>query len=265
MIAAMTLTYVDLETARASRETCLVVASAVPSPWSEAAKGCLRVARVPALVVRRNRDAAAAIDAWTGIDNVPALRHGGDPVRTSWSAIVAFVDRAARTAGTPRLLPDEPRARASVMGVLHEIAGEDGVGWNARLAMIDAGLTSSGARGFPMPVASFLAARYGYVPGQLEATRTRLAAQLDFLADTLRAAGGDYVGGGAPNAVDIYLATFLTPLVAAISEAECPAMSPLLRAAFATAHETFGELVPPALASHRERMFAAHLERPITL
>ena len=70
----MSLTFVDLDTAKTATDPVLVTSSLVPSPWSEAAKGLFRLARVPVLVVRRGLD-KTAIDAWTGVDNVPALRH----------------------------------------------------------------------------------------------------------------------------------------------------------------------------------------------
>lgn len=113
---------------------------------------------------RKPAPCTAAIDAWTGVDNAPAVRHGREPVRASWAAIVAFVDRMAREAGGSRLLPDAPTQRAEVMGALNEIAGEEGVGWNARLAMVEAGLSSDRQSGFPTPVAKFLGKRYGHRP-----------------------------------------------------------------------------------------------------
>lgn len=263
----MSLTFVDLETAQAATAPVLVTSSLVPSPWSEAAKGLFRLARVPVLVVRRGLD-KTAIDAWTGVDNVPALRVGVEPVRTSWAAITALVARLGVGRGGPPLVPDAPAARAAAYGTLHEIAGEDGIGWNARLAMIDAGRTSDGARGFPAPVSKFLGRRYGYATSAIAASRERMAAQLAFLDDQLaaqRRAGHAYFGGAAPSAIDVYLATFLTPIAAPISEADCPGLTPLLRQAFATAHEALGGLVPPALLAHRAHMFASHLAWPIEL
>jgi glutathione S-transferase len=257
MLAAMTLEYVDLETAKAARGTRIVVNAIVPSPWSEALKGCLAVAGVPALAVRRAVD-NAAIDAWTGVDNAPAVFHEREPIRTSWSAIVPLVDRIGGT----RILPAGLAERAGVIGTLDAIAGEGGIGWNARLAMIDAGITSGGTVGFPPQVAKYLARRYGYSPEAVAAARERITAQLAFVADQLR---GAYFGGATPNAVDIYSATFLTPVAAPITEAECPDMLPPLRAAFASAHAAFGALVPRALLDHRERMFESHLPRPIRL
>ncbi|MGE0395143.1 MAG: hypothetical protein AB7T06_00350 [Kofleriaceae bacterium] len=257
----MSLEYVDVETAKAARGTRMVTNALVPSPWSEAAKGCFRVAGVPVLVVSRGMD-TAAIDAWTGIDNVPAVIHDRQPVRSSWIAIVTLVDRLARAAGGPALLPLDPARRRAAIGVLHEIAGEDGIGWNGRLAMIDAAITTNGERGFPLPVAKFLAKRYGYSPEAVAIARERIAGQLAFLAGEL---SGDYFGGAAPDAIDVYAATFLTPLAGPITVEECPDMYPMFRNAFTAAFDAFGALVPPALLAHRERMFAQHLPRPIRL
>jgi hypothetical protein len=249
--------FVDVETAKAATGTRLVVSSLVPSPWSEAMKGLFLVAQLPAVVVKRGMD-TAAIDAWTGIDNVPALLHYREPVRSNWAAVVGFVDRLA----PGRVLPTELAARAEVMGTLDVIAGEGGVGWNARLAMIDAGITSEGRTGFPLPIAKYLAKRYGYSAETIAAAKAKIGEQLSFVASKL---AGEYFGGSAPNAIDVYSATFLTPIAAPISEAECPDLIPPLRAAFAAAHAAFGSLVPAPLLAHRERMFERHLPRPIRL
>src|SRR5262245_55158374 len=136
--------YVDVATARSAPGVRLVVSGLVPSPWSEAAKGLFRVGNIPVVAVRRMRE-ATDITAWTGVDNVPVVFHNAEPARTHWAAIAAL---AARLAGPDVLLPEEPGARAEAMGLLHEIAGEDGIGWNGRLAMIDATLKSGGKRGF---------------------------------------------------------------------------------------------------------------------
>ena len=258
MLLAMTFEYVDVETAKSASGTRLVINALVPSPWSEAMKGLFVVAQLPALAVRRALD-TKAIDAWTGTDNAPALFHGREPIRTNWAAIVAFVDRHAPDRG---ILPTSLAGRVDAMGTLEMIAGEGGLGWNARIAMIDASFASGGTAGFPEMTAKFLAKRYGYVRGVIDATRERIKAQLDYLAAKLT---GEYFGGKAPNAVDIYTATFLTPVAAPVTEAECPAMIAPLRKAFDSAHAAFGPLVSPALLAHRERMFERHLPRPIVL
>lgn len=258
MLRRMPIEFVDVETAKAARGTRLVVNALVPSPWSEAMKGLFALTELPAVAVRRAMD-TQAIDAWTGIDNVPALFHDREPIRASWAQIVAFVDRMAPDR---HVVPRDVAARADVMGILDVIAGEGGIGWNARLAMIDASFATNGASGFPPMVAKYLAKRYGYSADSIAAARSRIAEQLTFLASKLTA---DYFGGTVPNAVDVYSATFLTPVAAPIADADCPGIVPPLRAAFTSAHAAFGSLVPAPLLAHRTRMFDRHLAWPIVI
>jgi glutathione S-transferase len=258
-----TLEFVDVAAARSADGVRLVVSGLVPSPWSEAAKGLFRIAGIPVRAVRRLRD-ATEIQAWTGADNVPIVLYRSEPVRTHWAAITTL---AARLAPPDVVLPSDVASRADAMGLLHEIAGEDGLGWNARLAMIDATLTTGGKRGFPLPVGERLAERYGYTPEAARAARDRAGHQLALVATRLRAQraeGHDYLGGAHVSALDVYLATFLTPLSELPPEA-CPDLAPLLRQAFGCAHDSLGDLVPPDLAAHRQRMFERHLAWPIQL
>jgi glutathione S-transferase len=255
--------FVDVSTARSAPGVRIVVSGLVPSPWSEATKGLFRIANIPLRAVRRMRD-AAEVTAWTGVDNVPVVFHNNEPARTHWAAITSL---AARLAGPDVVIPDDPAARADAIGLLDEIAGEDGIGWNARLAMIDATIKSGGKRGFPLPIGHYLAARYGYTPDSAERIRPRVERQLRMVRDRLvaqQALGHAYLGGAAPSALDIYVATFLTPL-SVISPDDCPLLEPVLRAAFGTAHEELGALVPEELAAHRRMVMQRHLAWPIAL
>ncbi len=255
--------FVDVVTARTAPGVRIVVSGLVPSPWSEATKGLFRIADVPVLAVRRGRD-AAEITAWTGVDNVPVVFHAAEPARTNWTAITTL---AARLAGPDVVIPEELGARVEAMGLLHEIAGEHGIGWNARLAMIDVSITSEGKRGFPLPVAQYLARRYGYTTDAAAYGRARIERQLHALRDRLRAQqalGHTYLGGPRVSALDVYLATFLTPL-SDITPEDCPQLEPVLRRAFGCAHEAFGSLVPAELWAHRKRVFERHLGWPIEL
>jgi glutathione S-transferase len=250
--------FVDIAAAKTrTTDIRVIVSGLVPSPWSEAAKGLFRIARMPIVAVRatpRDRELAA----WTGIDNVPVVLHGDEPARSGWSAIVALVARLAPGS----VLPDDPAARADAIGLVELIAGEDGLGWNGRLAMIHEGIATNGARGFSPPAAGYLAKRYGYTPAIADGLRDRAAAQLAHLASRL--AGRDYFGGERPSAVDVYTATFLTPMFP-IGDAECPKLAPAFRSAFGAAADTFGALVPAELAALRARMFERHLAWPIEL
>jgi glutathione S-transferase len=90
----------------------------------------------------------------------------------------------------------------------------------------------------------------------------RFRAQLAVLRDKLGTA--DYFGGAAPNALDAYVATFLT-IVTPFDTAACPNIVPALHAAFASGAVELGPLVPGTLVALRTRMFEQHLAFPIEL
>jgi glutathione S-transferase len=164
------------------------------------------------------------------------------------------------------LVPTDPDRRARLFGLAHELCGEDGLAWSARLIMIDGSFASGGARSFPLPIAQYLAARYSYAPERTAHARSRVAEILALFGRTLadsHAAGHAYLLGDRLTALDMYLATFLTPIVGVAAE-ECPALAPPVRPAFAYLGEEVGA-VPPALEAHRRRVYREHLAWPIAL
>lgn len=252
--------YVPLAIARESKGIRIVTNGLVPSPWSEAVKGVFRLAELPVIAVRA-MPGDKELSAWTGIDNQPAVFNDREPVRTTAHAIVGLVARLA----PGKVLPVAPAERALAMGLIELIAGEEGLGWNGRLAMVHAGLSEN--VGFPPPVAGYLGKRYGYKAEAVAALVPRVSAQFAVLLAGLeaqRARGFAYFGGAMPSAVDVYVATFLTPMVE-LTQAHCPRMMPAMLPAFGAARARFGELVPGALVELRERMFAHHLEFPIAI
>lgn len=255
--------HVDLETARGARGVRMVVWGVLPSPWGEAAKGLFQVKEIPALLVRFKRD-DAALAAWTGARNAPSVMYDDEPARTGWAEILELAERLG---GARRLVPAEAAARVRLFGLAHELAGEGGLGWQGRLLMIHGSLDSAGARSFPLPVAQHLAPRYGYAPDRVPAARRRLVEILTLFDRQLaaaHAAGHRYLMGAELTALDLYLATFLTSLVA-LPEADCPRFAPALRPAFAYLHEELGAQVPAALAAHRAFIYQRHLPWPIAL
>jgi glutathione S-transferase len=254
----MSLEYVDLATARDRRGTRIVTAGAVASPWSEAAKGMFALAQLPAVVLARG-PLTPEFSAWLpGIDNVPVVLHDDEPPRTNWGQIVGLVARLAP--GT--LVPLDPSERAKMMGLIDLVAGEGGLGWTSRLAMIQTSFASQGERGFALPIAKYLAKRYGF-SRELSASDLvdSVRARFGLLSAELR---GAYFGGDRVSALDIYVATFLTPLTV-IDDTVCPQMIEPLRRAFAAARELLAGEVPQALWTHRAMMFDKHLPLPIRL
>jgi glutathione S-transferase len=258
-----TLRFVDLEEARAARGVRLLAASLLPSPWTESAKGIFHVKQIPVLCVRFRRGDADQI-AWAGVRNVPAVLFDDEPPRAGWAEILALAERIG---GAQSLVPVEVEAGARLFGLAHELAGENGLGWNQRLLMIHGSLSTGGARSFPMPVAQFLAGRYGYAPERIPAARARAVESLALFDRMLargRAAGHAYLLGDRLTALDIYLAAFLTPIVG-VAPAECPGLAPPVRPAFEYLAEVIGADLPPALVAHRRQIYRDHLPWPILL
>lgn len=256
-----TLRYVELEEARGARGVRMVGAARIPSPWTEAAKGLFHVKRIPVLSVRFRRGDPEQL-AWTGVRNAPAVIFDDEPPRSGWAEILSLAERLG---GAVPLVPADDRVR--LFGLAHELAGEDGLGWNERLLMVHGSLTTGGSRSFPLPVGQTLAAQYGYIPTCYDAARARTAELLKLFEDLLassHAAGHGYLLGARLTALDIYLATFLTPIVGVTAE-ECPGIVPPVQSAFAYLGEQVADLVPPLLVEHRRKMYREHLPWPIEL
>ncbi len=261
--AMSSLTFVDVDTARAASGPRLVVAGGLPSPWSEAAKGIFHVKGLPVLVLGYPR-VDEALRAWTGAMNVPVLLTDDEPPRTGWAEILAFAERRG---GSVSLIPTEPEARIRHHGLAHELCGEGGFGWCARLVMIDGGLTSGGSRSFSVPIAQYLAGKYSYEPEQVPAALARMReilALFDGVLARSRAAGHRYLLGAELTALDIYLATFLTHALP-LADADCPQLLPRVRPGFAYLVEQIGADIPPPLIAHRKYVFETHLPWPIVL
>lgn len=247
-------TFVDLETARAASGLRLVVASGIPSPWSEAAKGLFRIKEVPFVAVRlgpMDKD----VRQWTRARNAPVALYDAEPGRTGWADILELAERIG---ASPSLVPTTPRERVRMFGLAHEWVGEGGLAWNARLVTIADGLETDGARGFPPFVGQYLAGRYGYTAARVALARDRVVEGLAFLASELGA--GPYYFGDTLTAVDVYSAAVMNILDPPPDDV-CPILPPI-RHAFESMRSVLGAL-PPALLAHRERMYARHLEWPI--
>jgi glutathione S-transferase len=255
--------FVELADARAARGVRMVVAGVIASPWSEAAKGLFHVKQIPALAVRYRRG-DAEMAAWTSTHNTPVVFHDDDPPRAGWAEILALAERLG---GRAPLVPADAELRVRLHGLAHELAGEGGLGWCSRLIMIHGSISTGGARSFSLPIAEYLAAKYGYAGADIGAARARIAellALFDRQLAAARAAGHAYLLGDRLSALDITLATFLAPLVG-VSEADCPAMRPEARRAYSYLNEEMGSEVPPALAAHRAFVYHRHLPWPIVL
>jgi glutathione S-transferase len=240
-------TWVDLETARSSTGLRLVTLANVPSPWSEAAKNILHLDAVP-FVATRLGPGDKAVREWTRSRNAPVAMLDGEPPRTGWAEILELAERLSPA---PRLVPRAVDERASMFGLAHLTVGEGGVAWCARLVAVHLGLTTHGERGFPVPVAEYLASRYGYAKERFDGARHMVVSGLAHLAGVLGT--GEYFLGSL-TALDVHVAAsiniFRFPQTAQIA--------PPMRASFESA---LGDVdVPACLLAHRDRMYERHLD-----
>jgi glutathione S-transferase len=249
--------YVDLETAKTTSGVRLVTIAGVPSPWSEAVKGLLRLSKVPFVAVRL-MPTDKEVRAWTRSRNAPVVMIEGEPPRTGWAEILELVERIAAP-DAKSLLPSAANDRVRFYGLAHEVLGEGGLLWSARLLAIHAGIESDGARGFPTMIATYLAKKYGYTKERVEPAKTRIAEGWALLTEAL----GDreyFFFDDRPSALDVYVACALN-LFLVPSEDRC-AMWPPVRATFESMRGTVPD-PPPTIVTLRDRMYERHLPLPI--
>lgn len=249
--------YVDLETARSASGVRLVTVGGIPSPWSEAAKGLLRLSEVPFVAVRLMPGDKEVRD-WTRVRNAPVVMLDGEPPRTGWAEILELVERIAPKAARS-LVPSAAKDRVRMFGLAHELIGEGGLAWCSRLVTIHAGLESEGARGFPTTIATYLAKKYGYAKERVEPAKARVAETWSVLAEAL--GNREYlVFDDRPSALDVYVACTVN-IFALPAEDRC-AMWPPIRAAFESMRGTLAE-PPPSIVALRDRMYERHLPLPL--
>ncbi|AKV00911.1 hypothetical protein AKJ09_07574 [Labilithrix luteola] len=248
--------FVDLETAKAASGLRLVVAGGFPSPWSVAAKAIFQVKKVPFVAVRY-RAPGTEICAWTGTYNAPAALYDAEPVRSGWAEILELGERLAPEMP---LVPSHPEARARMFGYGHELMGEGGLLWSMRQYAIDAGLASSGEKGFPLVASKYLAPRYGWAEGCGPRARARFHEGLAVLDGLLRS-GKPWLLGDTFTALDIYAASAMA-VIAPLPEKDC-AMLPPLRQTFEWLRGDTGNAITPALLAHRARVHEMHMPLPL--
>ena len=260
----MTFQYLPIEEAIARPGLRMVVVGNVPSPWGEAAKGILHIKKIDWVAVRLAYD-SEPLKKWAGQAggqlSGPVAIYEQERPRSGWAEILLLAERLAPT---PALLPADPPERALVFGLAHEICGEGGLAWTRRLQLVHAGLQNE--PGFPPPVAKYLAKKYGYDQAAAAAYGMRVATLLGMLAERLKAqhkAGRNYYEGDALTAVDVYGATAMA-LFGPLPHEQC-AMKADTRAAFEALDAQTRAALDPILFEHRDRMYAEHLDLPLSL
>ena len=256
--------YIDIAEARDRKGLRLVLTAGVPGPWGEAAKGVFHVKKIPYAPVRQDGGQPNdELRSWTGYDNAPQAVYENERPRIGWSEILFLAERLEPT---PSLVPSDPRERATMFGLMHELASEMGFAWCRRLQLFHpilqlpegtapAALTDSISR---------MARKYGYSPDQAAVADRRVLEILELLSSVLREQkerGSDFFVSTTLSAVDIYWATFAA-MVDPLPPEQCP-MDDAMRGAYTVTDEKTLAAVDPILLEHRDRTYRDYLELPL--
>jgi glutathione S-transferase len=249
--------FVELEEAKARGGLRMSCVAGVPSPWGEAAKGILFAKKIPWVGIRLAPGSTDLVE-WTGQASAPVALYEDEPPRSGWAEILVLAERLAPELP---LVPEDCAERATLFGLSHEICGEMGLGWCRRLTGVADGLEGRG--GFSKGIAGYLGSKYGYRDGSGPEARQRVIDIVAMLAARLHENGSGYYLGDRLTVLDIYSAAFMV-MFKPLPEAQCPMPAPL-RAAFETTDEPTRKALDPILFEHRDRIYAEHLELPLTL
>lgn len=249
----MTRSYVTPEQARAMPGLRIAFTRDVPGPWSEAIRAIYDIKRIPYVAVEQvaNQPNKALVE-WTGQSSAPCAMLDDERPRVNWWEMVTLAERLQPE---PALIPHDEDDRATVFGICHAIAGEDGLGWSIRHLLLS----------MPDPAAYGTrdGLRYKFSTGvDREHARARANSVMAMLARRLEAPDSNgYLVGGTLTAADIYWTTFSNLLVSMPPE-QCP--MPDYYLALATASQTEFDLHPAEiLLRHRDRILVENFDLPM--
>ena len=251
--------------ARNHKGVRLVLTASAPGPWGEAIKGMLHVKQIPYVRVRQNAGTTdPELVEWTGFRNAPQLINEDEIPMHAWADLIQFVERRAKF---PALIPEDPQLRVHMFGLIHELAGDDGLAWNRRLLLFKPvmDLLKEGPNPAFETVAT-LAEHYRYSEEAAARSSEKTAEILRLLTAQLQeqqASGSRYMVGDRLSALDIYWAAFCA-IVHPLPDELCP-MPDYLRQSYANVDETVRRAIDPALLAHRDFIYETHLELPVDL
>lgn len=245
--------YISLKEARNSNGLRLILCAGTPGVWGEAVKALFHVKGIDYLAVAMKPGFEnPELEKWTAQSSAPAIVTADDKVLTHWEQ---FVWLAEELKPEPALIPESLEQRTAMFGLLREIAGVDGLGWQRRLQSVHASGGPDAAEALQR-----LAAKYGYSDSAVQQAASRLSAILELLANQLRgqaAKGSRFYIGDSLTALDLYSAIFIGVMIRPLPANKIP-MPEGMRWAFTEA--TAGtEQADDILFEHRERIFAEFL------
>lgn len=249
--------YITVEEARTRPGLRLVLTKGFPGPWGEAAKAVFRLRNVDYVPVEQVAGGPnPELVEWTRHRNAPVALYENEPPRVRW---LELVDLAERLGSGPSLVPEKRDERMFMVGLINEIAGERGMGWNARLLMFHAGILAQGEKAARNP----MYAEYHYDPDAVESSRRNIEDFLAFLASHIedqRSSGSHFLVGNQLTAADVYWAYF-SNMLNTLPADQCPAPE-ALRATWGVLEQSISGY-DPVLIEQRDRIFSDHLVLPL--
>jgi glutathione S-transferase len=232
----------------------------VPSPWSEF---CRALFDAKGVEYRRidGRDPEGSYNALRGLsgqDSVPVVLVGAESPRSSWLEQLYVAERFAPQ---QPLLPADAATRALVIGLIAELCGENGFGWNRRLQMIGR-LIAAGSHARDQQIGLYLKYKYG-ASGSADPQR-RCDEIVALFAERLRhqlSYGKAYLVGDRLSALDLAWAAFAA-LIEPLPERTCP-MSARWRDLFRWTPQSVSADDQQMLLAHRDRIYRQHLKLPV--
>ena len=131
------LKYATIQEAKAMSGLRLILgANAVPGPWREACKGIFHVKKIPYTpVASAGQDGSQReLIEWTAQASAPVAIWNDERPRSTW---IEQLYLAERLQPEPALIPANADDRVTMFGIINEICGENGLGWQRRQMLID--------------------------------------------------------------------------------------------------------------------------------
>jgi glutathione S-transferase len=251
----MSRCYVSVDEAITLPGLRVAFSQGLPAPWGEAVRAILDLKQIPySPVTQVPGGDNEALLRWTGQTSAPVAVYGAERPRSHWAELLLLAERLGPE---PRLIPADEEQRALLFGLCHAIAGEDGLGWNIRLLLLD-----MLERENVFPVESMKAK---YTEGKpLEQARHRLNSAVAMLARRLTdqaAKGSRYFIGEQLTAVDLYWAAFSNLLSA--MDADICAMPSFYRLCAEFGGKQLAAGVPSVLIDHRDHIVRRYFSVPM--
>ena len=257
--------YVEVEQAIGMPGLRVVLTTGVPGPWGEAAKGILRIKKIPYVkVAQRLGGDMTALVKWTAQDSAPVFMYNDERPRTVWLEQLTFAERLAPE---PSLIPADARDRILMFGLSNEICGENGLGWSRRLMMTHSTMLNPAVPEAAKKGAVAFLARYGGYSSQIAASAAGHVAEIvRSMADQLasqQAMGSRFLIGDRISALDIYWAAFAA-LIKPLPDEQCK-ITPGFRRMYDCADPAVVEATTAQLLEHRDFIYREYMELPLDL